>query len=80
VLGGNLGFTLKVEVAAYYLTQFNQDKYDHTLYSIENTKERVLGVAYGDNAHPSIVKGMDLITVENNKIKSLHAFPDAVNK
>lgn len=35
---------------------------------------------YGDNAHPHIVKGMDLITIENGKIKSLHAFLDTVAK
>lgn len=35
---------------------------------------------YGDKAHPAAVKGMDLILVENGKIKSLHAFLDAVSK
>lgn len=35
---------------------------------------------YGDTAHPALVKGMDLITVEQGKIKSLYAFLDTVNK
>ncbi|QHS59709.1 VOC family protein [Chitinophaga agri] len=35
---------------------------------------------YGDKAHPAAVKGMDLMLVENGKIKSLHAFLDTVNK
>ena len=45
--------SLKIEAAAYYLTQFNQDSYDgnshyyQDKYSIANTKERVLGVGPG---------------------------------
>ncbi|UPK67339.1 VOC family protein [Chitinophaga filiformis] len=35
---------------------------------------------YGDKAHPSLVKGVDIITVEQGKIKSLYAFLDTVSK
>lgn len=35
---------------------------------------------YGDKAHPALVKGMDLITVQNGKISALQAFLDAAGK
>lgn len=45
--------SLKVEAAAYYLTQFNQDSYGgnhryyHNQYGLDNTKERVFGYGPG---------------------------------
>lgn len=45
-----------------------------------NHNEVRLSWNYGDKAHPALVKGMDIIQVEQGKIKSLHAFLDPVSK